>query len=76
MPISQTDGYFENPQYRFLEQSMLFLLPLNETSKKECFPLLKQKPTKILLQNLLKEVIIHFYCLFDELHFSNICTLE
>ena len=28
MPIPQTEGYFENPQYRFLEESMLFLLAL------------------------------------------------
>ena len=26
MPISQTEGYFENPQYRFLGQPMLILL--------------------------------------------------
>ena len=26
MPISQTEGYFENPYYRFLEELMLFLL--------------------------------------------------
>ena len=24
MPISQTEGYFENPWYRFLEELMLF----------------------------------------------------
>ena len=28
MPISQTEGYFQNPYYRFLEQPMLFLLTL------------------------------------------------
>ena len=28
MPISQTEGYFENPWYRFLEEPMLFLLAL------------------------------------------------
>ena len=28
MPISQTEGYFENPLYRFLEEPMLFLLGL------------------------------------------------
>ena len=28
MPISQTEGYFENPYYRFLEESILFLLDL------------------------------------------------
>ena len=28
MPISQTEGYFENPLYRFLEEPTLFLLAL------------------------------------------------
>ena len=28
MQISQTDGYFENTQYRFLEEPLLFLLAL------------------------------------------------
>ena len=28
MPMFQTEGYFENPQYRFLEESILFLLAL------------------------------------------------
>ena len=28
MPISQMEGYFENSQYRFLEESMLCLLAL------------------------------------------------
>ena len=26
MPISQTEGYFENPQYSFIEKPMLFML--------------------------------------------------
>ena len=28
MPISQTEGYFENPLYGFLEEPMFFLLAL------------------------------------------------
>ena len=28
MPISQTEGYFENPYCRFLEEPMFFLLAL------------------------------------------------
>ena len=59
MPISQTEDYFENPQHRFLEESMLFLLEtsenelkklnqINGTSKKMHFPMLIQKPTQIL----------------------------
>ena len=28
MSISHTEGHFENPKYRFLEESMLFLLAL------------------------------------------------
>ena len=35
MPISQTEGYFENPQYRFLEEPMPFRM-------------LTQKPTQVL----------------------------
>ena len=37
--------------------------------------MLRQKPTQVLPQMLLKEATIHFYCLFDELHFSDICTI-
>ena len=39
MPISQC---------RFLEEHMLFLLALNQTSKKKRFPVLRQKPTQLL----------------------------
>ena len=28
MPTSQTEGYFKNPQYYFLEEPMLFMLAL------------------------------------------------
>ena len=37
---------------------------------------LRQKPTQILSQKLLKEATIHFYCLSDELRFSDICTIS
>ena len=60
MPISETEGYVENPQYRFLEEPMLFMLPLNEISKKKPFPVLRQKPTQIFPWGLLKGVTIHF----------------
>ena len=43
MPISQTEGYFENPQQRFLEESLLFPLAVNEISKKKTK---RQKPTR------------------------------
>ena len=33
MPISQTEGYFENPPYRFLGESILFLLALKPLRK-------------------------------------------
>ena len=36
--------------------------------------MLRQKPTQILKEKLLKEATIHFYCLFDESHFSDIRT--
>ena len=37
--------------------------------------MLRQKPTQILPEKLLKEATIHFYCLFDESRFSDICTI-
>ena len=52
IPISQTEGYFENPLYRFLEEPMpmLFLLALKRYLSEKCFPVLRQK-----LKTLLKE---------------------
>ena len=37
--------------------------------------MLRQKPTQVLPQKLLKEATIHFYCLFDESHYSDISTM-
>ena len=37
--------------------------------------MLRQKPTQILPQKLLKKAAIHFHCLFDEPHFSDIWTI-
>ena len=37
--------------------------------------MLRQKPTQVLPKKLLKEATIHFYCLFDESRFSDICTI-
>ena len=37
--------------------------------------MLRQKPTQILPQKLMKEATIHFCCLFDESRFSDICTI-
>ena len=45
MPISQIARYLENPYYRFLQEPNFLLA--NETSKKP--PVLRQKPTQILL---------------------------
>ena len=47
-PISQTEGYFENPWYRFLKNLCSFCWLENETSKKKRFPVLRQKLTQIL----------------------------
>ena len=38
--------------------------------------MLRQKPTQILLEKLLKEAAIHSYCLFDESRFSDITIME
>ena len=41
MPISEMEGYFDNPLYRYLEEPMLFCWLENETSNKKRFLLLK-----------------------------------
>ena len=46
MPMSQTEGYFENPWY-CLEKPMLFLLVLKWNLEKAFF-CVKQKPTQSL----------------------------
>ena len=40
----------------------------------KCFRMLRQKPTQVLPQKLLKEATIRFYCLFDESRFLDIRT--
>ena len=37
--------------------------------------MLRQKPTQVLLQKLLKEATIHFYYILDESGFSDIHTI-
>ena len=37
MPITQTEGYFGNPEYRFLEEPMLFLLALKLKTEDKAF---------------------------------------
>ena len=46
MPIFET-GYLKNPQDRFLEEPVFFLLALNETSEKKRFPVLRPKANQI-----------------------------
>ena len=64
MPISQTEGYFKNPYYHFLEEPMLVLLALKTNSN--------------FAVNLLKcwknEPFISVD--FDESRFSNIYTIS
>ena len=43
MPISQTDGYFENTQYHFLEEPLLFLLALKWILLEKAFSSVKTK---------------------------------
>ena len=43
MPISQTERYFENPYYRFLEEHMLFLLALKWKLQEKGFSNVKTK---------------------------------
>ena len=47
MSISQTEGYFENPWYRFLDEPIFF-----ETSMNKRYPVLKSDfrlPSKLVL---------------------------
>ena len=77
MPISQTEGYFKNPYYRFLEEPTLFLLVLIRNLYEKALSRVNTKTNSNFVVNLaemLKEATTHF-CLFDESHFSNICTL-
>ena len=43
MRISQTESYFENPYYRFVENSMLFLLALKQKLLEKAFSCIKKK---------------------------------
>ena len=43
MPISQTEGYFENLCYLFLEEPMLFLLALKWKLQEKVFSNVKTK---------------------------------
>ena len=43
MPISQTDGYFEKPKHRFLEEPMLFLLAWKWNHKEKALSSVKTK---------------------------------
>ena len=73
MPISQKEGYFENTLYRFSEP-MLFPLAWKWNLYGKAFSSVKTKTNPNFAVNLLKGATIHFYCLFDESHFSSICT--
>ena len=45
MPIFQTEDYFENPWYCFVEEPILFLLAAELKLLTKRFPVLGQKPT-------------------------------
>ena len=55
MPISQTEGYFENPYYRFLEELMLFLLAWKWNLYEKAFSSVRQKLTQICRKTCWKE---------------------
>ena len=78
LPIPQTEGYFKNLSYFFSEEPMLFLLGLKWHLLEKAFCCVKTKSKSNSAVNpveMLKEATINF-CLFDESHFPNICTLE
>ena len=68
MPISQRRATLKIPSVVF----RTYALSGGFKMKPRRNVMLKQKPTEILSQGLLKEATIHFYCLFDESHFSNL----
>ena len=43
MPILQTEGYFENAEYLFLEEPMLFLLAMKLNLSEKAFSSVKTK---------------------------------
>ena len=47
MPIIQTEGYIENPKYRF-RRNYALSVGLKMKPKKKRFPVLRQKLTQIL----------------------------
>ena len=47
MSTSQTEGYFENPYYRFLEEPMLFLLALKWNHQGKAFSSVKTKSNPV-----------------------------
>ena len=48
IPTSQTEGYFENLYYRFLEEPMLFLLAWKSNFSEKVFSSVKTKTYQIL----------------------------
>ena len=78
MPISQTECYFKNPWYRFLEEP-IYAVSISFKMKplKKAFSFVKTKANwncPVNLAEMLKEATIHF-CQFDDSHFSNSRTL-
>ena len=72
MPISQTEDYFKSPG-TYGPSVSFKVLNLQE----EAFSCVKTKTNPnfgVNLAEMLKETMAYF-CLFDESHFSNICTL-
>ena len=70
MPISQTECYFKNAQYRFFGRTYALSVGFKKKAKTKNY-----SNFAVNLAEMLKEATIHF-CLFDESHFSNICTLQ
>ena len=77
MLISQIEGYLKNAWYRFLEETMLFLLALEWSLKEIIFSYVKTKTNSnfaVSLAEMPKKEIIDFF-LFDESHFWNMYCL-
>ena len=76
MPISQTEGYFENPWYRFLEEPKFFLLAWKWNLEQKAFFSVKTKTNPNFAVKLAGSSNHSFLLSIWWRHFSNICTLN
>ena len=77
MPISQKGGQFKKSVVPLSRRNYVLSVGFKMKPLRKSFSCIKTETNSNFAENLaemLKEAPIHF-CLFDESHFSNICTL-